>query len=383
MTNPVRILLLYSDTGGGHRSAAGALREALNNTYGAQCHVDWVDVFQHFSPYPFNQLPAWYPFLIGPFQPFWGVAFHALNHRVVPWLLAMIAWPYVHGYMRKVITHHQPEVLVSVHPILTIGFGYLKRTERPPMITVVTDLISTHAFWFNPNVECNLVPTEPAHQLALRFGIKPEQVQTVGLPVDKRFSGPLPDKLTARTQLGWASDVPAVLLMSGGEGIGPIQAIARAIATSGLRCQLAIIAGRNERLRAQLSAQAWEIPTHVYGFVNNIPELMTAADVLITKAGPGTITEALNLGLPMLLCSRINGQEEGNVDYVVQNNAGFWTPQPAQVVAALRTWLNDPAQLQQAAANARRLARPHAAHEIAQIIFQLGQAARTTPTATK
>jgi 1,2-diacylglycerol 3-beta-galactosyltransferase len=100
---------------------------------------------------------------------------------------------------------------------------------------------------------------------------------------------------------------------------------------------------------------------------------MRAADVLVTKAGPGTLSEAFNAGLPILLYDFLPGQEEGNVGYVVQAGAGLWAPGPKAVVQALRQWVGPQAEAQalaRAAENARKLARPDAARRIAQFIWQ-------------
>jgi 1,2-diacylglycerol 3-beta-galactosyltransferase len=97
---------------------------------------------------------------------------------------------------------------------------------------------------------------------------------------------------------------------------------------------------------------------------------MKAADILVSKAGPGTITEAFNAGLPIILYSRLPGQESGNVAFVVSEGAGVWAPSPDRIIAALRDWNENPSNLAKAAHNARRLANPHAAHQIAQILVQ-------------
>jgi 1,2-diacylglycerol 3-beta-galactosyltransferase len=102
-----------------------------------------------------------------------------------------------------------------------------------------------------------------------------------------------------------------------------------------------------------------------------MPDFMRAADILVTKAGPGTISEALNAGLPMILYSRLPGQEDGNVNYVVSEGAGVWAPTPEQIVASLRLWINHPIERSQAAAACRRLARPQAARRIAQILADI------------
>ncbi len=107
---------------------------------------------------------------------------------------------------------------------------------------------------------------------------------------------------------------------------------------------------------------------------------MQAADLLVTKAGPGTITEAINAGLPMVLYSRLPGQEDGNVTYVVTERVGTWAPGPDRAAASVHRWLEDPQAMQQAAAACRRLARPSAATEIAHVIAaQLRTGQPTTP----
>jgi 1,2-diacylglycerol 3-beta-galactosyltransferase len=106
-----------------------------------------------------------------------------------------------------------------------------------------------------------------------------------------------------------------------------------------------------------------------------MPDFMHAADVIVTKAGPGTISEAFNSGLPMVLYSRLPGQEEGNVNYVTANGAGVWAPQPDQIVATLRLWIEKPSERQKAAQASQSLAHPEAARKIAQILMvELGLA---------
>ena len=150
--------------------------------------------------------------------------------------------------------------------------------------------------------------------------------------------------------------------------MGPLVETAHAITRSGLPIVLAIIAGRNRKLQARLRAEQWPVPTFIYGFVNEMPAFMRAADVLVTKAGPGTISEALNAGLPMILYSRLPGQEDGNISYVVSKGAGVWAPHPDQIISALSRWVKDPDKRLRAVQACLRLARPQAAREIAHIL---------------
>jgi 1,2-diacylglycerol 3-beta-galactosyltransferase len=239
-------------------------------------------------------------------------------------------------------------------------------------VTVVTDLVTTHALWYHRRTDLCLVPSEQARSRALACGLKPSQVQVTGLPVAERFCQPMGDRRQLRADLGWPLDTPVILLVGGGEGMGPLektaQEIAAQLAWAGLAAALVIVAGRNKQLQEKLSTFRWPIPTHVYGFVKEMPDFMRAADILVTKAGPGTISEAFIAGLPLILYSRLPGQEEGNVRYVTAQGAGVWSPRPEASAETVCEWIAFPEKRQRAAAAARRLARPEAARMIAHLL---------------
>jgi 1,2-diacylglycerol 3-beta-galactosyltransferase len=204
--------------------------------------------------------------------------------------------------------------------------------------------------------------------------LKPEQMRITGLPVHPRFARGLLAKDQARASLGWDPDLPAILIVGGGEGMGPIYKTAQAIDSLNLNCQLAIIAGRNKGLKERIESTQWHQPTHVYGFVTDMPRMMAAADILVTKAGPSTISEACIAGLPMILYDAIPGQETGNVEYVIENQAGVYAPDPREVADAVSQWLAEgPQGLQRRSQNALRIARPNAVFEIAAEVWEYAQ----------
>jgi len=261
-------------------------------------------------------------------------------------------------------------LIVSVHSLANEPVLRALGQERPPFITVVTDLVSVHASWYHRWADLCIVPIEAARRRAIKYLLEPKQVRVVGLPVADRFCQPLGDVEELRNQLGWPMDVPVVLLVGGGEGMGPLEKVVSAISNANLPIALVVIAGRNKGLKAKLAAGDFSIPTFVYGFVKAMPDFMRAAEVLITKAGPGTITEALNASLPMILYSHLPGQESGNIPYVVSEGAGVWAPHPEQIVDTLRRWLENPDQYDQAVQACRKAARPDAARQIAHILVE-------------
>jgi 1,2-diacylglycerol 3-beta-galactosyltransferase len=259
-------------------------------------------------------------------------------------------------------------LIVTVHPFANSFALRALGKDRPPFINVVTDMVTTHALWYDNRADLILVPTETARRRAIKYKMPPEKVRVVGLPVADQYCKPLGRKSILRKRLGWPLGKPIVLLVGGGEGMGPLARTAQAIDSSGLDVGMVIVCGRNQRLKANLEAYPWENPTLIYGFSHDMPDFMRASDFIVTKAGPGTIAEALNAQLPIILYTKLPGQEDGNVSFVEEEGAGVWAPQPQDVVRALTRWISRPAERQKVIENCRRSGKPEAARTIAHII---------------
>ncbi len=375
---PRRVLILMSDTGGGHRAAAEAIQAALEARHGTAVSVATVDVFRTYTPLPFKYMPRLYPWWVKRGKLVWRLGYRVSDRRSrARVLMRSISAIIGRGVRRMLLREHAADVIVCVHPIFsTPAMNILRRQPtRPPFLTVVTDLVSTHAFWYDRRVDRLLVPTQPAYERGIKLGVQPERMHVTGLPVHPRFAAGLLNKDEARTRLGWDPTLPAILLVGGGDGVGPLYRIARRINRLGMaeaQFQLAVVAGRNEALYARLKAHTWNQPTHIYPFVTNMPELMAAADLVVSKAGPATISEACMAGLPMILSDAIPGQEDGNVTYITEHRAGDWAPGARNAARTARRWLEEgPEALRARAARARQLARPDAAWEIADEIWRM------------
>ena len=361
------IVFYFSDAGGGHRSVAEAIIEAMESEYGGLFTAEMVDFFKGFGPGPIRKMPDLYPEMVKA-KHLWQASFYATNGRARARVLTASLWPLMRSKMRKLVQAHPADLVVSVYPLATTAALKALGTRRPPFYTVVTDLITTHALWFDTRADRILLPTETARQRALRYHMPPEKLEVVGLPVAAQHCAPVGNKLTLRQRLGWLTDLPMVIIVGGVEGMGPLARTARAIDASGLRLGLVIICGRNLKLRAALQAQTWENPAFIHGFTRDMPDFMRAADVIVTKAGSVTIAEALNANLPIILYGKVPGQEDGNVAFVESEGAGIWAPKPQLVVRALTRWISRPEERQAVIEAARRAARPDAAHRVARIL---------------
>lgn len=295
-----------------------------------------------------------------------------------------------------------------------------------PFYTVVTDLGSGHCTWFHKTVDKMYVASDRIRRLAKRRGRTPDdKIVMTGLPIRNDFAvqaAKMGDRTTEagrayqakmKTQLGLDDDKPVVLVMGGGEGVGSLSKIVDELYTSffkrGIDATICVVCGRNEKLQNQLKHKDWtlvgtrtqkvrkrarmpffgqrrrsvaiqkalkrakkegppESPGKVkvvgLGFVTNMADYMVASDVLVSKAGPGTIAEAAAVGLPIMLTSFLPGQEAGNVDYVLEYGFGDYCEDPVSIAEEVATWLHDPSLLDVMSHRSQAAGRPNAAEEI-------------------
>lgn len=378
MATPKRILILFSDTGGGHRSAAEAIAEAFEAEYGRQYQPILVDALKNYTPPPISYLPALYPELVR-FPAAWGIGYRLLDGRRRSAIISQTVWRYAHRASNRLVEQHQPDLVISVHPLLHSAMIGERQRRGLPFVTVVTDMVSVHSLWYQSECDLCLVATEAARQRALESGLQPDKVQVVGMPVSRRHTQVRGDRRALRRMLGWPLDRPVVLLIGGGEGMGPIYQTVRAISETPMALSVAVVAGRNQALRSKIEETEWAVPVFSYGFERRLPEMMRAASLLVTKAGPGTIAEAINAGLPLVLYDRLPGQEDGNVAYVVENGVGEWAPGPTRAAAAVTAYLAQPERIRSASRTCRQIARPNAATRIVHNVDSILKCGITAP----
>ncbi len=371
-----KILILMITGGGGHRAAARAISGAMTHLYGDEVHVSIIDISKTRRRSPVGFMDGLYRWLADRGLWLWKALWWTDGHPSIPRLGAHLLMPVFGPWVGRILAAEAPDLVVAVHGFVNHIPVRVLHKKRPgvPFATVVTDLVTAHPVWFCPEVDCCLVPTEAARERALRFGMPPRKVEVVGQPVGLEFLDLPRDKAALRARLRLDPERPCVLVVGGGDGMGPLYEAARALAEGVPGIQLIVVAGRNERLRQQLDQTTWRVPARIYGFVENMPELMAASDLLVTKAGPGTLAEAFIAGLPTLIYGFVPGQEEGNIRYVQEHSAGAYTPDPDEIARIAGAWLQpgNP-ELARIVANARALARPEASLTIARRLYALLQ----------
>jgi 1,2-diacylglycerol 3-beta-galactosyltransferase len=367
------VLLLFSDTGGGHRAAAKALAGAFRQL-DPDIRIDLFDPLMGQGPLVVRRLTGLYPTIIRRARPAWGAIYHSMNNRPAFQALRLGFG----GGVRRLIADRtralDPDLVVSVHPLLNHVTAKALRREglTQPLITVVTDLIDFHLGWACPESDLVVVPTEGARRVVLRHGVPPERVELLGLPVDLNFRPPAPGETRAlRRRFGLDEERPTLLVTSGGDGSGGLLHQVRALAWHRHPWQLMVVCGRNQRLRSRLTRVHFGTPTRIFGFVDNMPELMRAADLVVSKAGPGAIAESLATGLPIIITSYLPGQETPNVRFVTESGIGVFAPKPEELLSATEDLLGtDRRRFHEMAARAAAIARPYASLDIARVCLE-------------
>jgi 1,2-diacylglycerol 3-beta-galactosyltransferase len=369
-----RVLFLFSDTGGGHRSAFQAIQDAMQIKYGDNVEFENVDVFRE-CKWPLNKQPEMYAKMVTDYKLLWALMYHGFDGKRRTEFARHMIYMNNRNNLRQIVHDHPADVVVCTHSIISnpIFRAYLSFPKRPPFLTVVTDLVTTPLFWYDPRVEQCFVPTKDAYDRGLMLGMSPDQMQITGLPVNPHFIDSITSQAEAREELGFDPDLPAVMMVAGSDGTGTIYETVMALDAQKLNVQIIVITGKNEDLKAKLDAHDWRSPHKIFGFVTNqyeMPRIMVASDIIVTKAGPSTITEAAIAGLPMIISDSIPGQEAGNVKLVVENGAGIYAPKPEEVAGTVALWLSEGEdRLAERAENAKRIAYPNAVWDVAESVW--------------
>lgn len=366
----IKVLIFTAPFGEGHRSATEALAEYFRQSQPVQVAIDVIDYFDTFTPLLSRTSAAMYRGMTTRWPWLWGEFFDItdrLSHQPAARALNFLALEKARTYLRT----HRPDIVISTYPICAQVASELKQETHYLAATVVTDF-GVHGQWVHPGTDLYFAGAEPVRDQLMQMGIPAARIHVTGIPVRQRFTVLL--ERTALRQQYQMGQTPVILLSGGGWGMGYIHTLCRHLAA--LPVRLLVLCGKNAQLLAAIGRLSADYPNlSAYGFVpERINELLTVADLMISKAGGLTVSEALCKGLPMLLYRPIPGQEVFNADYLVNEGAALWARNPADLVAKAAFLAKRPERLQQLRDNAAHLARPQAARLIGDTVLDNWQA---------
>ena len=373
-TSPKQILVLTSDMGFGHRSAAKAVAAALESRYGEAVQVEIVNAFDHKSvPAVVREQQVEYDRRVREAPELYSVGYQVMDAPLSTSLAEIGLTALLFQPLSDILKQAQPEVIVVTHPMYLEPLKTIFRQtgKTIPVLTVVTDLGTVQRMWFNPLSRVTLVPTERVYNLAIEAKLQPATLKITGIPVHpQNFSEKRP-AAEIRTSLGLEPTRMTVLVVGSPRVRNLLDAV-RVLNHINFPLQVMVVTGGDDAVYAELQKTEWHLPAVVYNLVDNMPTLMHAADFIVCKAGGLIVTEALACSLPILLIDLIEGQETGNAEFVVEHGAGEVARLPLDMLETLYHWLSNDAQLLQTRAdNARQVGRPQAAAEIAELAWTL------------
>jgi processive 1,2-diacylglycerol beta-glucosyltransferase len=368
----MRILILHASAGSGHRRAAEALAKAFSVEQ-PQAEVVVADILDY-TPAVFREAYAdGYLRLVRKAPEVWGYLYSRSDEAIKPWQrkVRSVFNRINVTALARFLKQFQPDVILCTHFMaLEVLSTRARRHEQTcSFYGVVTDF-AVHALWIVEGVACYYVATEDARRQLLRRGQQADKIVTSGIPIDPVFAQSI-EPAIVRKQLGLDPARPTVLLTSGGAGVGAIPEIIRAFAGTDLDCQLIAVAGKNEKMReeANQAAQSLSIPIVILGYVDNMQELMDASDLILTKPGGLTSSEALAKGKPMIVTDPIPGQEQRNCEHLLESGVALRLYETEDAPYRIRMLLENPERFAQMKKNAQMLGRPNAAREISRDVL--------------
>ncbi len=371
-----RLLILTADAGFGHRSAANAVAAALNELYGDLCEVSIVNPLEdRRAPFFLRDSQSDYDKLVRRLPELYRIGYET-SDAVVPAVIAEQALiVLLFEVMNDLVRSYRPDAILTTYPLYQAPLRAVMTITRAaiPLLVSVTDLATVHRLWFSNSVDLSLVPTTIVRDLALNYGLSPEQLQVTGIPINPAVRNEKRSAWEIRQSLGWETDLTTVLAV-GSRRVDRLVDSLEVLNHFGQPLQLVVVAGKDEQLYHDLRDMDWHVPVRLYEYADNVPTMMKASDMIVCKAGGLIVTEALACGCPPILIDAIPGQETGNADYVVQNGAGDLALSTMEVLETVSHWLMNGGQLlRQRAENARGLGRPDAAYEVANAVWLSAQ----------
>ncbi|SFT89141.1 processive 1,2-diacylglycerol beta-glucosyltransferase [Selenomonas sp. GACV-9] len=363
-----RILILTASIGSGHIKAAEAVAKEMQRQL-PEADLVTVDFMSRETSLLHWLMKKAYlvmlAFVPNLYDVFYKVSGGQASGSLVQKAFAIVMQPVV----KRLLLRYEPTAVICTHPFPEGAVSLWKRRQKSslPLAVVMTDY-SLHQIWLYPQVDQYFMATEAMKAEMTACGFAADTLLAAGIPVDSGLRG-LPGKEVLRKQLDIPDKQPAVLLMGGGLGLGGIASTLQALEKLPQRLTLLVIAGRNERLQAEVRAFARTSRHQVrlWGYTDKAHELMRAADLLITKPGALTISEAFVLGLPMLLHDPIPGPETENAVYATRHGAAVWLHPGEKLAPAVRELFAEDC-LTEMSERALACARPEAAAQIAQAV---------------
>lgn len=393
-----KILIMSASTGGGHNRAARAIKEELESKFilGEPIHCEIIDSLKLVNNTMDKIISRGYEKSAIYTPKAYGSVYRLSETTLISKneFKGNLLTSYMSQKFKKLLSESKPDLIIGTHPFPMIAFSTLKKSydthssntfksehfhkgslkvNVPPMISVLTDY-TTHSTWIQNEIDYYIVGHEYVKELLIFEGVDSDKIKAFGIPVERSFLSHR-DKDTVLSELGLSSDKLTVLLMGGSFGAGNIKETLDELLEIDRDFQILVITGRNEGLKEKIEKKISSINHNknicVLGFTNKMNDILASVDVLITKPGGLTTTEALLKDVPMIIPYYIPGQEEENLDFLSNCGAALRTTKKYTLSVLLKVLIDDKSRLEILRKNIKSIRKFNSAQNISNLVVDI------------
>lgn len=377
-----RILILSASFGEGHRQAALAIKQAFAVSH-PEIEIEVVDyihavtpMWNRFAKFCYIQGIKHIPKVYGYFyKQINRIPPNSPNHRRINFFGAIIG----RSKLFKYIQSYDPQIVIHTFPTSAGALMELRREHKLdiPSITVITDY-TLHRQWIHEHTDRYLVGSSIVRDLLSKEGVSEHKIRVTGIPVRQQFFGPF-DKNKIREQLGLHPNVPTIFVSGGAYGVSAqMTNLCKRLLEASEDVQVIVVCGRNKKLYEQMQEIAKNTPhkLHIFGFVEQMADLMAVSDVMFTKSGGLTTSEGIAMEIPMVFFKPIPGQELANAQYLEQAGVAMITHNNRELEDAFHTLIKDREQLSKMKAAFKALKTGIEMNFLQQAILEVGKTAK-------
>jgi len=369
------VLFFSVSIGAGHDLAARATIEELEYRY-PHCRTRVVDTFKYVNPVLNKVIVGSYMESLKFNPKIWGYLYEQAEEGDKLVDLNQVLSRLISAKTEKLIKEFAPQAIVCTHAFPAGLLSVLKERGKidVPLVGVMTDF-TIHPFWVHKHIDKYVLPCDELRYQIAELGVGDEKILPTGIPLRRQFINKV-DKIEARKKL-MLENKTTVMVMGGGLGLGEIENIIRTLSEGDIDIQIVTITGKNDRLRTRLQLMSARNPIRVYGFVENVAEIMAASDFIVTKPGGLTTAEVLACGLPMIIVDPLPGQEERNTEFLLNSGVAVKVRKTGHLVPQLKLFINNRKRLDQICEMADQIGKPHAAVTLVDYLESVGGIQRT------
>lgn len=366
----MKVWIVHASAGHGHKKVAESIYQEFQDKPHLDIEVKIIDVLDYSTNFFRKGYPSFYFHLVKHFPGLWGFGYNLLNNKAFLRFLTPFRRFFNKLQIPKLldlIEKEKPDYIINTHFLLPSVLGPLVEAGKVDyrMMTIVTDY-KVHGFWINPGQELYVGMCETTKKGLVDWGISADKIALWGIPVNPKFRKHLSRHLLLQ-EFGLEEGRFTVLLTSGSFGIGPTPEMLKILEEKSSKIQAIVVSGSNQNLYQSLQKQTYSYPVKIFGYVDNMDELMEVSDLAIIKPGGSTACELLVKACPFLMLKPIPGQEEGNGEVLVLEGISQFIQKPKDI---LEKWhfFEDPAYAKRLRDAISRFARPEAGLRIVEYI---------------